>query len=45
LKAGAGYLVTGDNDLLFLMADKPEAIDFKSRFSHLHILTPVALKP
>ena len=42
LEAGADYLVTWDNDLLSLMGDKSEAIDFKSRFPQLCILTPPA---
>lgn len=42
LAAGAKYLVTWDNDLLDLMADGPESIEFKGRFPGLIILTPVA---
>jgi len=42
LKAGAQYLVTWDKDLLCLMEDQPDTIDFKSRFPHFRILTPVA---
>ena len=42
VKSGAKYLVTWDKDLLSLMGDQPDAIDFKSRFPHLRIPTPVA---
>jgi uncharacterized protein len=42
LTAGAKYLVTWDKDLLSLMQDGPDAVDFKCRFPNLHIVTPVA---
>jgi putative PIN family toxin of toxin-antitoxin system len=42
IASAASYLVTRDNDLLDLMSDKPEAIDFHSRFPGLKILDPVA---
>jgi predicted nucleic acid-binding protein len=42
--AGAQYLVTWDNDLLDLMNEKKAAgSDFRRRFPHLLILSPVAL--
>ena len=44
IAAAARYLVTWDNDLLDLM-DEATAVgsDFRQRFPHLRILTPVAL--
>jgi putative PIN family toxin of toxin-antitoxin system len=42
IAVGAKYLVTRDNDLLDLMADMPEGIDFRSRFPVLSIIDPVA---
>jgi putative PIN family toxin of toxin-antitoxin system len=42
IAAGASYLVTWDKDLLDLMADNPDGTAFRSRFSGLLILTPVA---
>jgi len=42
IAAGAKYLVTRDNDLLDLMAENPDGIDFRARFPVLKILDPVA---
>jgi predicted nucleic acid-binding protein len=42
IAAGAHYLVSWDPDLLDLMTDSPEALDFRQRFPGLTVLTPPA---
>jgi putative PIN family toxin of toxin-antitoxin system len=42
IAAGAHYLVSWDHDLLDLMADRPEALDFRQRFPGLTVITPPA---
>jgi putative PIN family toxin of toxin-antitoxin system len=42
IAAGARYLVSWDHDLLDLMADSPEALDFRRRFPGLTVITPPA---
>jgi predicted nucleic acid-binding protein len=43
VEVGARYIVSRDKDLLDLMADRPEGLDFRLRFPQLLVLDPVAL--
>jgi predicted nucleic acid-binding protein len=42
IAAKARYLVTWDKDLLDLMKENPDGVQFRKSFPNLHVLTPVA---